>query len=167
MKKVLWITLLSAFLTSANGQSSIDGLFRKYAGADGFVTVTLNGGLLKLAKVFGDEKDSSGLTGDINEIRILAQEDKDQKVENFYNIVINDIDLKDYEEFMRVKEKDQDLRMLVRTQGDRFREFLLIGGGEDNVVIQIKGDLSLHDAENLSADLKSGHGRRRFLSDNN
>ena len=47
--------------------------------------------------------------------------------------------LSKYEEFMRVKESDQDLRMLVRTEGKRFKEFLLIAGGEDNAVIQIKG----------------------------
>jgi hypothetical protein len=166
MKKVLWITLLSAFLTGAYGQRSIDELFRKYAGTDGFVTVTVNGSLLRFVNVFGDENDKCGLNGDINEIRILAQEDKSFKMENFYDIVINDINLKDYDEFLRVKEKDQDLRMLVKTDGDRFREFLLIGGGEDNVIIQIKGNLSLHDAEDLSADLRSEHGRRRMISDN-
>ena len=43
------------------------------------------------------------------------------KVENFYEMVIKDIDLNTYEEFMRVKESDQDLRMLVRTDGNKIQ----------------------------------------------
>ena len=65
----------------------------------------------------------------ITEIRILAQEDKSIQVDNFYDMVINDIDLKNYDEFMRVKNSDKDLRMLVRSEGNRFKEFLLIAGG--------------------------------------
>jgi hypothetical protein len=55
--------------------------------------------------------------------------------------------------------------MLVKTQGNNFREFLLIAGGEDNVIIQIKGNLSLSDAEKLSSDLKSHHGRSSLAGD--
>jgi hypothetical protein len=167
MKRFVWIALLSAIVSGAYGQRTIDELFRKYADADGFVTVTLNGSLLKFAKALDDDKDldHKGITGDINEIRILAQEDKSLKTDNFYNFVIRDINLSDYDEFLRVKEKGQDLRMLVKTEGDHFREFLVIGGGEDNLVIQIKGNLSLHDAENLSSDLKRDHGRRSLVTD--
>src|SRR5512135_471310 len=108
MRKVLWITLLSMAFSGVYGQKSIDALFSKYADADGFVTVTLNGSLLKLAHVLENDKDHHDLPGDINEIRILAQEDESMKIENFYDLVIKDINLNDYEEFMRVKEKDQD-----------------------------------------------------------
>ena len=135
--------------TFVYGQKSIDALFDKYAGKDGFTTVTINGNLLKLAKCFdndADDKDSFHAC-QYHEIRILTQEDKSMKVENFYDMVIKDIDLDRYEEFMRVKDSDQDLRMLVRTDGNRFKEFLLIAGGEDNAVIQIKGDLTLNDAK--------------------
>ena len=69
------------------------------------------------------------MSANISEIRILTQEDENMKVENFYDMVMKDIDLNKYEEFMRVKESDQDLRMLVRADGNRFKEFLLIAGG--------------------------------------
>ena len=98
------------------------------------------------------------MSANITEIRILTQEDEAIKVENFYDMVMKDIDLNKYEEFMRVKESDQDLRMLVRTDGKRFKEFLLIAGGDDNAVIQIKGDLSFNDAKKLSADAGKNNG---------
>jgi hypothetical protein len=80
------------------------------------------------------------------------------KVDNFYDIVMKDIDLKDYEEFMRVKDSDSDLRMLVRIEGKKFKEFLLIAGGEDNALIQIKGDMTLNEAKKFSEDAKKKHG---------
>lgn len=146
-------------LTVVSGQKSIDKLFEKYAGKDGFTTVTINGNLLKLAACLDDDHDNdSALPASITEIRILAQEDHNMKVDNFYDMVIKDIDLSDYEEFMRVKESDQDLRMLVRAEGNKFREFLLIAGGEDNALIQIKGSMNFKEARRFSNDVKKNHG---------
>lgn len=84
------------------------------------------------------------------------------KVDNFYDMVIKDIDLNNYEEFMRVKETHQDLRMLVRADGDKFREFLLIAGGDDNALIQIKGNLTLRDAKRFSEDARKDHGTKIY-----
>ncbi len=159
MKRIACIFLLSAALTGAFGQRSVDALFNKYAGAKGFTTVTLSGDLLKMVKSLGDDSDFDSLPCKITELRILAQDDHNMKIDNFYDIVMNDINLSDYEEFMRIRNSDQDLRMLVRSEGDRFREFLLVGGGKDNLVIQIKGDMTLREAKKLSSDFCSHHGK--------
>jgi hypothetical protein len=158
MKKLLWIVILLTSLSVTNGQKSIDALFNRYAGRDGFVTVTISGNLLKLACLLDDDREENSLPGEITEIRILVQENKEMEVENFYDLVIRDIYVKDYEEFMRVKESDQDLRMLVRSDGNRFKEFLLIAGGEDNFIIQIKGDMTYKEARKLSSDIRKDHG---------
>jgi Domain of unknown function (DUF4252) len=158
MKRLLIFIVLTITVTLVYGQKSIDNLFDRYAGKDGFTTVTINGNLLKLAHCLGDNDDDKSIPLTITEIRILAQEDKSMKVENFYNMVINDIDLKNYEEFMRVKESNQDLRMLVRSDGDKFKEFLLIAGGEDNALIQIKGNMTYDEAKKFSDDAKKKHG---------
>jgi hypothetical protein len=158
MKKMFWIITLLASLSVINGQKSIDALFDRYAGMDGFVSITISGNLLKLANLLDDDKDENPLPGDITEIRILAQEDKEIQVENFYDLVSRDIYVKDYEEFMRVKESDQDIRMLVRSDGNRFKEFLLIGGGEDNFIIQVKGNMTFKEAREFSSDIKKNHG---------
>ena len=157
MKKLFVIFALMITGTFLYGQKSIDDLFEKYAGKDGFTTVTVNGGLLKLAHIFGDNDDESSIPSHVTEIRILTQEDKNMSVDNFYKMVINDIDLNKYDEFMRVKSSDQDVRMLVRSEGKVFREFLLIAGGEDNALIQIKGNLTYEDAKKISEDAKKDH----------
>jgi hypothetical protein len=48
--------------------------------------------------------------------------------------------------------------MLVRSEGNRFKEFLLIVGGDDNALIQIKGDMTYAEARKFSADAKKNHG---------
>ncbi len=160
MKRLLLLAILTITFTFVYGQKSIDALFEKYAGKEGFTTVTIDGNLLKLAKCFSNDEDDTdnSVSANITEIRILTQESENMKVENFYDLVMKDFDLSKYEEFMRVKESDQDMRMLVRADGKRFKEFLIIAGGDDNVVIQIKGDLSFNDAKKLSADARKNNG---------
>ena len=155
MKKLTLIFALILAATFTYGQKSIDSLFEKYAGKDGFTTVTINGNLLKFAQT---DDDDGSMPADITEIRILAQDNEELATENFYDMVIKDIDLKVYEEFMRVKESEQDLRMLVRSEGNKFKEFLLIVGGEDNALIQIKGNMTFKEAKKFSDDAKKNHG---------
>jgi len=157
MKKLLLLFVLTVTLSVAYGQKSIDALFAKYAGRDGFTTVTINGNLLKLISCF-DDKDDCSMPANVTEIRILAQEDDDIEVENFYDIAIKGLKLSQYEEFMRIKESDQDVRMLVRAEGRKFKEFLLIAGGEDNALIQIKGEMTFAEAKKFSDDAKENNG---------
>jgi len=159
MKKLLLFIIFTALVNILSGQKSIDALFDRYSGKDGFVTVTCNGNLLKLLACLDEDMENNPLPADISEIRILAQENKDIQVDNFYELVKKDIRFNDYEEFMRVKEADQDLRMLVRTEGNKFREFLLIAGGDDNVVIQIKGSMTFREARKFSEDVKKNNGK--------
>ena len=158
MKRLFLFIVLTITATFVYGQKSIDDLFERYAGKDGFTTVTINGNLLKLAHCLGDNDDENSIPANITEIRILAQEDEGMKVDNFYNLVMKDINLKNYDEFMRVKQSDQDLRMLVRSEGNKFKEFLLIAGGKDNALIQIKGNMTYEEAKKFSRDAEKNHG---------
>jgi len=158
MKKLLLFIVLTITATLVYGQKSIDDLFERYAGKDGFTTVTIDGNLLKLAHCLGDNDDENSIPANITEIRILAQDNDGMKVDNFYDLVIKDINLKNYDEFMRVKQSDQDLRMLVRSEGNKFKEFLLIAGGKDNAVIQIKGNMTYEEARKFSREAKKNHG---------
>jgi len=160
MKKVVLLLALIQLMSNVYGQKSIDALFEKYAGKDGFVTVTVSGDLLKLAACLDDKdrEEISSIPADITLIRVLAREDDDEGVENFYDLAIKDLDLSKYEEFMRVKQKDQDMRMLVRSEGLKFKEFLLIAGGDDNAIIQIKGNMTYREAKRFSEDVKKNHG---------
>ena len=167
MKKILFFIVLTITGTIVYGQKSIDALFEKYSGKDGFVTFNMSGNLIKLASFLNDEDEDNSLPSHITEIRILAQDDKINKVENFYDIVNKGIKYDDYEEFMKIKDSDQDVRMLVRSEGTRIKEFLFIAGGEDNVLIQIKGNMTFAEARKFSNDAKKNHGRTTITNHKN
>lgn len=158
MKKLILFVVLTISATFVYGQKSIDDLFERYAGQEGFTTITINGNLLKFLSCLGDNKEEHSVPTGLSEIRLLTQDNDSLKVENFYTLVIKDIDLKKYDEFMRIKESDEDLRMLVKSEGNKFKEFLLIAGGKDNAVIQIKGNMTFDDAKKFSSAAKKNHG---------
>jgi hypothetical protein len=162
MKRIFGVLVVSALMGVAYGQRSIDRLFERYANNDGFVTFTISGNLLNLLKSDENEWNDNHWPDKITEIRILVQEDKNKGIENFYDLAKRDLDSRDYEEFMTVKKTDQDLKMLVRMDGDIIREFLLIGGGEDNFIIQAKGRITVKEAEDFSREAKKDNGSNMF-----
>ncbi|HBC78031.1 MAG TPA: hypothetical protein DEO60_04885 [Bacteroidales bacterium] len=162
MKRIFGILVLSAIIGAAFGQRSIDRLFERYAKNDGFVSLTISGNLLNLIKSDENEWNDNHWPDKITELRILVQEDKEGVNENFFDIVRRDLDSQDYEEFMTVKKTDQDLKMLVRMDGDIIKEFLLIGGGEDNFIIQAKGRITVKEAEDFSHEARKDNGKNMF-----
>lgn len=160
MKKFILVSILSVFVISVSAQSSIDKLFDKYAGQDGFVTISINGNLLKLAAAFGDEDDDEFLkhADKFTTIRILAQEDDFTISDNFYDMVIDEVSRMGYEEMMTINSHDSDVKILVKADGKIFREFVLVAGGDENAIIQIKGNLSYNEVKEMSESVKDGKG---------
>jgi hypothetical protein len=157
MKRSVLLLALMVIAISLSGQRSVDALFEKYAGNDDFVTITINGDLLKLAKCLGNnDNENDCWPKEISEIRILAQEDNDNPVADFYETAIKELNRGGYEEFMRVKESDQDI--IMKAEGNSFREFLLVVGGEDNVLVQIKGKMTFKEARNFAEEVKKENG---------
>jgi hypothetical protein len=155
MRRTAMIMILLISAVFGYSQKSVDRLFEKYSGSDGFVTLTINGDILKILRACDQNERQSCLPAKITEIRILAQDNEEMGVDNFYKNVMKELDRNDYDEFMRVKESHQDMIMLVKSEGRRFREFLLVAGGDDdNVIVQVKGDMTLNEAHKFSGEMK-------------
>lgn len=138
-----------------NGQRSIDRLFDQYSGKYNFFTMHLNGNLLRFVSS-GDDGDDA-LPQEVNEIRILAQKNDSVSIPGFFNMVMRDLDTRDYEEFMRIKSADQNTVLLVKGEGREYSEFLLVSGGEHNLLLQIKGSFNINDAKKFSDSMKKNH----------
>jgi hypothetical protein len=158
MKRILGILIMTVLMSTIYGQKSIDALFAKYADNNGFVSFTIKGDLLNLLKSDKNRCEENQWPGKVNEIRILVQEDEDMRVANFYEMVMRDINRRDYEEFLGVKKSDQDLRMYVRSDGNVIKELLLISGGEENFIIQLKGRITIKEAEDFCSEARKDHG---------
>lgn len=154
MKKTLMMLLLAAALINVSGQKSADALFKKYAGKDGYITMTFQGNLLKLFTSCDRDNGKDFWPNDLTEIRILVQEDNMRNNNNFLDFVRHDLNVVEYEEYMNISKSDQDVKMLVRTEGKHIKELLIVGGGKDNLLIQVKGNISPAEARRFSSKCK-------------
>lgn len=155
MKRIITpLLLIAVFTVSLSAQSSIDRLFEKYQGVDGFVTVTVSGNFLKMLGEFDDDDEILKHSDKFTVIRILAQEDDEMVVDNFYDMVIDEVNKGGYEEMVRVNSSDSDVKIMLKAEGDIFTEFLLIVGGDDNAIIQIKGKLTHKMIKEISESIE-------------
>lgn len=162
MKTFLFISALIV-TTACNAQRSIDKLFQKYSDREGFTCITVSGNLLNIAtRIDDDNGRDKDIEAKITEVRILAQKDEDSEKVNFFDLLMRDLDTQSYEEMMSVKDYDHDMKMLVKTQGRRVKEFLLVTGGDNNAIIQVKGDMSISDAKRICDNARKHHGLSAF-----
>jgi hypothetical protein len=153
MKKISIILALIAFSVALYGQNSeVDYLFSKYADKDGFTTISISKGMFNL---FASEKENKAefakaIKG-LESIRILTPDTNlPHGSLNFYKEICRSLPILDYEELMSIKEKDQVFKMLIRKKGSIITEFLMIGGGNENLLISITGNIDLKSISKLS-----------------
>jgi len=166
MKGLLTLVFLAVLSVTAFSQRSVDKIFEQYSESDGYVTITLKGNLLNLFECDDDDNESGLNNANITEIRILTQEDDSKDALNFIKMAARDIDNKDYEEYLSVRKSAQDIRMLIRQDGKFISEMLLIGGGEDNFIIQMKGKITHQEAEKIRRDIREDNGNGKGVLSN-
>ncbi len=158
MKKIVFIICfmgLSAFVMAQN--KSIDRVFDKYAGKEGFTTVYISKYMFSMfADLEGiddeDLKEAQDVFGKLTGIKILAVDDDDAMGEgvNFYDEIMKDLPRDRYEELMVVKDSESDVIILAREEKGIIVELLMIVGGDDNVLIAITGEIDLSTIAKLS-----------------
>jgi hypothetical protein len=160
MKKLLFFASLVAMASVTMAQNkSIDRLFDKYAGQEGFTTVYISKYMFSmfadLEEVEDNEmKEVQDVFGKLTGIKILAVDDPDVLGEgvNFYDEVMKDLPRNQYEELMVVKDSESDVIFLAREEQGVIVELLLIvgGKGDDNALIAITGEIDLATIARLS-----------------
>ena len=153
--KIIKILLFSLLAISAYAQKSpVDAIFDKYAEREGFTTVIISKYMFSLfanSESKNNKDEFSQIISGLESIKILSVEDSLLNTRiNLYKEFINDIPLDKYNQLMVVKEKSQDIRMMVRESNGKILEFLMIGGGLDNFVISINGNIDLESIAKLS-----------------
>ena len=155
MKKIiLSISFFFITLFLSAQVSSIDRLFDKYSGEKGYTYVYISPDMFNLLghlELDDDDKEVEELIKNLTCIKILVSEDHWASDDvNFYEEVADEINSDDYKELMVVKEEGQEMKFLVKEVNGIVSDFLLIGGGEENILINIQGDIDLNKISSLS-----------------
>ncbi|MBN2274378.1 MAG: DUF4252 domain-containing protein [Bacteroidales bacterium] len=157
MKKIivsLMVAITTVYSTAVIAQQDpVSKLFGRYAGKEGFTSVYVTGDMLKMASNCDPENQDLSFLSRLTEVRVLAQECAEgQSSElNFHAEIWPNLDHTAYKELLIVKEKDQDVKIVARENGDVITEFLIIvSGSDENVLVQIKGSINLNELDKLS-----------------
>ena len=154
MKRVVLIILAVAFPALMMAQNSaVDKLFDKYQGKPGITTVNISPELFQMVNAMGIEEieDQDFPMDKVASVKILTiEENEGYEGVNFYEEIKKDLDVDDFAEVMTVNDGGEVVRMWMKVDKEKVSEFLLIVGGDDNVLIYITGSFDMNDIEELA-----------------
>ena len=157
MKRLFAVILAVAFPAFLMAQNSaVEKLFNKYKGKEGVTTVQISPELFQMVKAMEiEEIEEHDIPLDkITSVKILTIEDEEgYENVNFYNEIKNDLNVNDFKEVMTVDDGGETVRMWMKVNENTLSEFLLIVGGDDNVLIYITGDFNMKDLEGLAESM--------------
>ncbi len=155
MKTLIYFIGLCLSVSSFAQNSSVDKVFNKYSGAEGFTTVNISTDLFNLlAKLDPEDEDLQKFAHQISSVKVLASEENSgAKNINFFDELEGQINFAEFNELLTVKEKDQDVKMLVKENNGIITEFLLVVGGSDNALVHITGNIDLKTLGEMSEDV--------------
>jgi hypothetical protein len=154
MKRIVLLVMAVAFPAFIIAQNSaVDKLFNKYSGKEGVTTVSISPELFQIVKAMDiEEIDDADIPFDkIASVKILTIEDEGQwEGVNFYTEISEDLDVSNFVEVMTVNDGGEMVRIWMKVEKDEVSEFLLIVGGDDNVLVYITGNFNMNDLEELA-----------------
>jgi hypothetical protein len=154
MKRIVLLVMAVAFPAFIIAQNSaVDKLFNKYSGKEGVTTVSISPELFQIVKALDvKEIDDADIPFDkIASVKILTIENEEQwEGVNFYTEISEDLDVSNFEEVMTVNDGGEMVRIWMKVEKNEVSEFLLIVGGDDNVLVYITGNFNMNDLEELA-----------------
>ncbi len=161
-RSMFFFVLLAAAMTISAQNSVIDKVFAKYSGQEGITSVSISPDLFKIAAAYneGHDGDEDFPVEKISSLKVLTVEDEGKiSGTDFYNEVLKDLNVSEYQEVMSVREGSDNVKMLMKTDGRQIFEFIILTGGDDSALVYIAGNFSMDDLENVaqSAGSITGH----------
>lgn len=153
MKKLMIVVTLMAVMTGVQAQDAISKFFSKYQNDESFSQVTVS------SKMFGlftnmeaetpEDKEVLEAISKLKGLKILAKEDA-RNARELYKEAFSLIPMKDYEELMSVRDKDKDMKFLIKESGGKISELLMVmGGNTDFMVMSLFGEIDLKQVSRI------------------
>ncbi len=159
--KNLWLLITLFFTLNMTAQSDVSGnpLMSKYGGSDDFTTINISPKMFQLIAKSGiaDEDPEVGeVINNISSLSILVydNEDKAPRSRALYDEAFSSLVNNSFEELMTVKDGSDNVRFMIRENGNLIEQLLLLVGSEDEfVMIDISGNIDLEQISKLSKSM--------------
>ena len=158
IRKVVLVAMLLAPLALRAQTSGVEAVFDKYNGREGYTTVTLTKSMFELFSAVADDKDDKDfkdITKRLSGIRILSCDCKGgQKAAlEFYREMARSVSTSQYQDLMDINDGGDQVKFVIRKQGDRITELVMVAGGSDACLISLQGDIDLKQVSKLSRSM--------------
>lgn len=150
----------------AFGQSdAITRFFNKYAADESFTQVTVSGKMFSLFTNLEaetqEDKEVLEAISKLKGLRILAKDDT-RNARELYKEAFSLIPAADYQELMSVRDDNKDMKFMIRENGDRISELLMVMGGADEfMVLSVFGDIDLKQISRIGRKMNV-HGLEKL-----
>lgn len=157
MKKLMIGAVLVMLTISANAQNdAITKFFSKYQDNPDFTQVTVS------SKMFGlftnmdvekpEDKEILEAISKIKGLRVIAK-DEARDSRELYKEALSIVP-KDYEELMFVRDKDEDMKFLIKESGGRISDLIMISAGNDEFrMLSLFGDIDLKKISRIGSKM--------------
>ena len=155
MKKLMMGAVMLVMSVSAQAQSeAVTKFFSKYQDNAEFTQVTVS------SKMFGlftnmdvekpEDKEILEAISKIKGLRVIAKDDARDSRELYKEAL--SIVPKDYEELMFVRDKDQDMKFLIKESGGKISELLMVAAGNDDFkMLSLFGEIDLKKVSKIGS----------------
>jgi len=153
MKKILFSVLLATFSIALFAQpAGFDDIYYDYKGEEGVVALRIPGFVMRLAGSIADlEGPEKDLLRSLRSVTVLTIDEADlYPGVNF----VEEIDMSDlrggYQLMLEVHDGEEDVIIAAREKKGKIRDLVVIVGGDDNVLVHVRGRMESDLLENLS-----------------
>jgi hypothetical protein len=153
MKHIIASIAFMLIVQAANSQDAISQFFSKYQNDDSFSHVTVSSKMFGLfTKMEADSPDDKEVLDAISKLkglRILTKSDS-LNSRKLYKEAFSLIPTKDYEELMSFRDKDKDIKFLIKESGGKISELLMVmGGSKEFMVLSLFGEIDLKQVSRI------------------
>ena len=154
MKKLFISTIILAFSITLIAQpAGFDRLYYQYKGEEGVVALKIPGFVMKLAgSIAGLDREEKELLKSLRSVTVLTIEESHLYPDVNFTEEINLSRLtNDYKLLMEVHDADEDVIIAAREKNGKLRDLIVVVGGDENVLVHVRGRMESDLLENLAA----------------
>lgn len=160
MKKIIIVALMMIAVNGVFAQDAISKFFSKYQEDESFTQVTVSSKMFSLFTNMDveskEDKEVLEAISKLKGLRILGKENTSD-ARKLYKEAFALIPMKEFEELMTVRDKDQDFKFLIKESGGKISELLMImGGADDFMVMSLFGEIDLKQVSHLGKKMNVG-----------
>jgi len=153
MKKILFTAIILTFGFTLFAQpAGFDRLYYEYKGEEGVVALKIPGFVMKLAGSMADlDREEKALLKSLRSVTVLTIEEEHLYPGVNFTEEINLSNMRGgYKMLMEVHDGDEDVIIAAREKNGKLRDLIVIVGGDDNVLVHVRGRMDSDLLENLA-----------------